>query len=74
MSLYRAETPGPVKDSKLTPRIMETAKALWYIYALPMGVWKLAYWLARISLFNAICHSFLTVVIDGFSTHNACIG
>jgi trk system potassium uptake protein TrkH len=33
MQLYRAETPGPIKDSKLTPRIAETAKALWYIYA-----------------------------------------
>ena len=32
MQLYRAETPGPIKDSKLTPRITETAKALWYIY------------------------------------------
>ena len=32
MQLYRAETPGPMKDSKLTPRITETAKALWLIY------------------------------------------
>ena len=39
MQLYRAETPGPVKDSKMTPRIAETAKHLWYIYfGLTLGV------------------------------------
>ncbi|MDS4031669.1 MAG: potassium transporter TrkG, partial [Candidatus Contendobacter sp.] len=32
MQLYKAETPGPMKDEKLTPRITETAKNLWYIY------------------------------------------
>ena len=31
MQLYRAETPGPMKDNKLTPRITETAKALWFM-------------------------------------------
>ena len=34
MQLYKAETPGPVKNEKLTPRITETAKALWFIYVL----------------------------------------
>ncbi len=74
MQLYRAETPGPVKDSKLTPRITETAKALWYIYLSLTIACALGYWLAGMTLFDAICHSFSTVAIGGFSTHDASIG
>ncbi|TBR43947.1 potassium transporter [Marinomonas agarivorans] len=74
MQLYRAETPGPVKDSKLTPRIAETAKALWYIYASLTVLCALGFWLAGMTLFDAICHSFSTVAIGGFSTHDASIG
>ena len=44
MQFYRAETPGPMKDSKLTPRITETAKALWYIYLGLTIACALAYW------------------------------
>lgn len=74
MQLYRAETPGPVKDSKLTPRIAETAKALWYIYASLTVLCALGYWVAGMDLFDAISHSFATVAIGGFSTHDASIG
>ncbi|WP_415886388.1 TrkH family potassium uptake protein [Neptuniibacter sp. PT8_73] len=74
MQLYRAETPGPVKDSKLTPRITETAKALWYIYLSLTIACAAGYWLAGMDLFNAIGHSFSTVAIGGFSTHDASIG
>ena len=74
MQLYRAETPGPVKDSKLTPRITETAKALWYIYLSLTIACALGYWLAGMELFDAIGHSFSTVAIGGFSTHDASIG
>ncbi|TPE55251.1 potassium transporter [Maribrevibacterium harenarium] len=74
MQLYRAETPGPVKDSKLTPRIAETAKALWYIYATLTAVCTLGYWAAGMTFFDALCHSFSTVAIGGFSTHDASIG
>ncbi|MFK5984865.1 MAG: TrkH family potassium uptake protein [Pseudomonadota bacterium] len=74
MQLYRAETPGPVKDTKLTPRITQTAKALWYIYFSLTISCALAYWLAGMSLFDAIGHSFSTVAIGGFSTHDASIG
>ena len=74
MQLYRAEAPGPVKDSKLTPRIAETAKALWYIYLGLTIACALSYWLAGMSLFDAICHSFSTVAIGGFSTHDTSIG
>ncbi len=71
MQLYRAETPGPLKDSKLTPRITETAKALWLIYLGITVVCALAYWLGGMSLFDAIGHSFSTIAIGGFSTHDA---
>lgn len=74
MQLYRAETPGPMKDTKLTPRITETAKALWYIYLGLTVVCAVAYWLAGMSGFDAIGHSFSTVAIGGFSTHDASMG
>ncbi|MFO7604419.1 MAG: TrkH family potassium uptake protein [Gammaproteobacteria bacterium] len=74
MSLYRAETPGPMKDNKLTPRIAETAKSLWYIYLFLTVACALAYWAAGMSLFDAIGHSFSTVAIGGFSTHDASMG
>lgn len=74
MQLYRAETPGPVKDNKLTPRITETAKALWYIYLSLTIACAVSYWLAGMSIFDAVSHSFSTVAIGGFSTHDASIG
>jgi len=74
MQLYRAETPGPMKDSKLTPRITETAKALWYIYLGLTIFCALAYWLAGMNGFDALSHSFSTIAIGGFSTHDASIG
>tara|TARA_B100001146_G_scaffold220074_1_gene228211 strand:- start:757 stop:2208 length:1452 start_codon:yes stop_codon:yes gene_type:complete len=74
MQLYRAETPGPIKNSKLTPRITETAKALWYIYLGLTVACAIGYWLAGMTVFDAIGHSFSTVAIGGFSTHDASIG
>ena len=74
MQLYRAETPGPIKDSKLTPRITETAKALWYLYLSLTSACALMYWLAGMSPFDAVSHSFSTVSIGGFSTHDHSIG
>jgi len=73
MQLFRAETPGPMKNNKLTPRITETAKALWLIY---FGLTVLAaalYFAAGMSLFDAIGHSFSTLATGGFSTHDASI-
>ncbi len=74
MQLFRAETPGPVKDNKLTPRITKTAKALWYIYLGLTISCGLAYWVAGMSFFDAVAHAFSTVAIGGFSTHDASIG
>ncbi|WP_185234149.1 TrkH family potassium uptake protein [Teredinibacter franksiae] len=74
MQLYRAETPGPVKDSKLTPRITETAKALFFIYLSLTLACAGAYWVAGMEPFDAISHAFSTVAIGGFSTHDQSIG
>jgi len=74
MQLYRAETPGPLKENKLTPRITETAKALWYIYLALTIMCAVCYWLAGMSGFDAVSHSFSTIAIGGFSTHDESIG
>ncbi|MBN2886642.1 MAG: potassium transporter, partial [Chromatiaceae bacterium] len=74
MQLYRAEMPGPMKDTKLTPRITETAKALWYIYLWITVACALAYWAAGMNLFDAVGHAFSTVAIGGFSTHDLSMG
>ncbi|WP_153003536.1 TrkH family potassium uptake protein [Thiomicrospira sp. WB1] len=74
MQLYRAEMPGPMKDNKLAPRISETAKTLWLIYLWLTIACATAYWLGGMSWFDAISHSFSTVAIGGFSTHDASIG
>ena len=74
MQLYRAETPGPVKDTKLTPRITETAKALWYVYLAFTTLCVLGYLFAGMNWFDALCHAFATVAIGGFSTHDASLG
>jgi trk system potassium uptake protein TrkH len=74
MQLYRAETPGPMKDAKLTPRITETAKALWYIYLTLTIACAAAYLMAGMSFFDAVTHSFSTVSIGGFSTHDLSLG
>ena len=71
MQLYKAETPGPVKDAKLTPRITETAKALWELYLGLTIACTLAYWAGGMTFFDALTHSFSTVSIGGFSTHDA---
>lgn len=74
MQLYRAETPGPVKDTKLTPRITETAKALWYVYLAFTIACTVCYVVAGMDWFDALCHAFSTVAIGGFSTHDLSIG
>ena len=74
MQLYRTETPGPVKDSKLTPRIKETALALWSIYLGLTVACATSYFVAGMTVFDSICHSFSTIAIGGFSTHDSSIG
>ena len=74
MQIYKAETPGPIKDTKLTPRIAETANALFKIYVFLTVACALAYWAAGMSWFDALSHSFSTISIGGFSTYNASLG
>jgi len=74
MQLYRAETPGPVKDTRLTPRITETAKALWYVYLSFTIACLVSYMAAGMGWFDALCHAFSTVAIGGFSTHDLNMG
>ncbi len=73
MQLFKAETPGPVKD-KLTARVTETAKVLWYLYVAMTAVCALAYRLGGMGLFDAVNHAMCTVAIGGFSTHDASFG
>ena len=74
MQLFRAEMPGPMKDTKLAPRIAETARNLWFVYVGLTVACALAYWAAGMEVFDAIAHSFTTVAIGGFSTYDASIG
>lgn len=71
MQLYRAETPGPMKDDKLTPRIAHTARALCGLYVSMTAVCALLYWLAGMSAFDAVSHAMTTLSTGGFSTHDA---
>lgn len=74
MQIYKAETPGPIKDTKLTPRIAETANALFKIYVFLTVACALAYWIAGMSWFDALSHSFSTISIGGFSTYDESLG
>jgi trk system potassium uptake protein TrkH len=74
MQLFKAETPGPMKDNKLTARIADTAKTLWFIYVGLTVVAILGYRLGGMSWFDAVGHAFSTVSIGGFSTHDAGFG
>jgi trk system potassium uptake protein TrkH len=74
MQLLKAETTGPMKETKVTTRITGTAKALWLVYVVLTLAGVLAYWLAGMSLFDAVLHSFTAVSTGGFSSHDASIG
>jgi len=74
MQIYKAETPGPIKDTKLTPRIAETANALFKIYVFLTVACAIAYWVAGMNWFDALSHSFSTISIGGFSTYDESLG
>jgi trk system potassium uptake protein TrkH len=72
--LFKAETPGPMKDSALTPRIADTARNLWIVYVgITLACIGSLKW-AGMSWLDAICHSFATMGLGGFSTHDASVG
>lgn len=72
--LYKAETPGPMKDSQLTPRITETAKGLWLVYASITVACMLSFHWAGMSWFDAVIHAFSTMGLGGFSSHDDSFG
>ena len=73
MQLYKAESPTAVKDAKLTPRITETAKALWLTYGGLTAACVVALKLCGISWLDAICHAFSTMGLGGFSNYDASV-
>jgi trk system potassium uptake protein TrkH len=74
MQIYRAEMPGPMKDTKLTPRIGQTAKLLWAVYAGLTATCILCLRFAGMDWFDAVCHGFSALALGGFSTYDASIG
>ncbi len=72
--MFKAETPGPMKDAKMTPRIASTAKGLWVVYVGVTILCVLGYKLAGMDWFDAVCHAFSTMGLGGFSTHDASYG
>ena len=74
MQLYRAEMPGPMKEARMTARIADTAKALWFAYVALTLACMLSLRLAGMRWFDAICHGFSTIALGGFSTRDASIG
>src|SRR6266540_2534087 len=69
--IMRTETPGPMKDTKLTPRITETAKGLWLVYAVMTLACALVFKAVGMGWFDAVVHSFSTLSLGGFSSHDA---
>ncbi|MDU5501301.1 MAG: potassium transporter TrkG [Enterobacter sp.] len=69
-----SEMPGPFKEERLTPRLADTARTLWVTYFALGVACTLAYWLAGMSFFDAVCHGLSTVSLGGFSTRSESIG
>lgn len=72
--LFKAELPGPMKEEQLTPRITETAKGLWVIYAVLTLLCLVSYHAAGMDWIDAMIHSFTTLSLGGFSSHDASLG
>lgn len=69
--VFKAETPGPMKDEKLTPRMARTAKGLWSVYGLLTALCALAYGAAGMPWLDALVHAFTTMPLGGYSNHDA---
>lgn len=74
MQLVRTEMTGPIKDNKLTPRITETAKTLWFIYIGLTILCTIAFYFNGMSFFDAMCYAFSTVSTGGYAPHDASLG
>ena len=71
---FKAETPGPMKDAKLTPRIAQTAKGLWLVYLLITFACTFSLWAVGMPLLDALIHTFSIMGLGGFSSHDASFG
>ena len=71
---FKAETPGPMKDAKLTPRIAQTAKGLWLIYLLITIACTFSLWAVGMPFLDSLIHAFTIVGLGGFSSHDASFG
>ncbi|MDP2431103.1 MAG: potassium transporter TrkG [Pseudomonadota bacterium] len=72
--MFKAETPTPMKDQKLTPRMAETAKGLWAVYVILTAACILVLWVLGMSFFDAVVHAFSILGLGGFSSHDASLG
>jgi len=72
--LFKAETPTPMKDSKLTPRMAETAKGLWQVYGLITLICMGALWAGGMNWIDAVVHGFSVMGLGGLSSHDASMG
>ncbi|HRH82138.1 MAG TPA: potassium transporter TrkG [Thiobacillaceae bacterium] len=72
--MFKAETPGPMKDTKLTPRMTETAKGLWVVYLVFTSACFLAFWQFGMDWLDALIHTFSVMGLGGFSSHDASFG
>jgi trk system potassium uptake protein TrkH len=72
--MFKAETPTPMKDQKLTPRMAETAKGLWVVYVMLTTICIAVLWALGMSLFDAVVHAFSIMGLGGFSSHDASLG
>jgi trk system potassium uptake protein TrkH len=69
--LFKAETPGPMKENALTPRMRETAKGLWTVYVFLTLLCIVGYWVAGMTWLDAVIHAFTTMPLGGYSSHDA---
>jgi trk system potassium uptake protein len=72
--MFKAETPTPMKDQKLTPRMAETAKGLWVVYVILTAICISVLWALGMSFFDAVVHGFSVMGLGGFSSHDASLG
>lgn len=72
MQLFKAEVPE-ISVDKLRPRIIDTAKALWFIYMGITGFIIILYFIGGMDIYDAVCHAFTTISTGGFSTKNSSI-
>ena len=69
--ISKAEIPGPMKEEQLTPRMTQTAKGLWMVYFALTFACFVAYRVAGMTWIDALIHSFSTLSLGGFSSHDA---